>query len=277
MRIITVKFNKLKEIENLKKIMKNVYASNSDHLPDIAKFHLGGKIFIPSQVDKAELHIITANGTEIITFSNAALSFYLGSQHPFTKVAMTSEDEGNYIVLPWNLDSRVGRDNLKNLINRIPSNIRELKYIIYVKSDDNLSNLSLESSKDLSQSLTSLASLHLSDIAAEDETEGLLNKIDDLEKQLKNLQTQAQTQQTQLQTYTRNSSSPNWTLILPNNINGRIDFADSHLQIISGISTNLLEWNSYASINNVAGNVILDVVNRKLTIGGSSCGGINVY
>ncbi|WP_425361899.1 hypothetical protein [Candidatus Tisiphia endosymbiont of Mystacides longicornis] len=52
--------------------MKNVYASNSDHLPDIAKFHLGGKIFIPSQVDKAELHIITANGTEIITFSKAA-------------------------------------------------------------------------------------------------------------------------------------------------------------------------------------------------------------
>ena len=72
--------------------MKNVYASNSDHLPDIAKFHLGEKIFIPSQVDKAELHIITANGTEIITFSKAALSFYLGTQHPFTKIATTSID-----------------------------------------------------------------------------------------------------------------------------------------------------------------------------------------
>lgn len=55
MRKITVKFNKLQDIENLKKIMKNVYASNSDHLPDIAKFHLGDKIFIPNQVDKAEL------------------------------------------------------------------------------------------------------------------------------------------------------------------------------------------------------------------------------
>ncbi|MCC8483899.1 MAG: MFS transporter [Rickettsia endosymbiont of Labidopullus appendiculatus] len=146
MRKITVKFNKLQDIENLKKIMKNVYASNSDHLPDIAKFHLGGKIFIPSQVDKAELHIITNNGTEIITFSKSALSFYLGTQHPFTKVTINSEDEGNYIVLPWNLDSRVGRDNLKNLINRIPSNIRELKYIIYVNSQDNLSSFSLESS-----------------------------------------------------------------------------------------------------------------------------------
>ncbi|MCC8398296.1 MAG: hypothetical protein LN569_03215 [Rickettsia endosymbiont of Labidopullus appendiculatus] len=69
------------------------------------------------KVDKAELHIITANSTEIITFSKTALSFYLGSQHPFTKIAMTSENEGNYIVLPWNLDNRVGRDNLKNLKN----------------------------------------------------------------------------------------------------------------------------------------------------------------
>ncbi|WP_375333931.1 hypothetical protein [Candidatus Tisiphia endosymbiont of Xenochironomus xenolabis] len=108
----------------------------------------------------------------------------MGKQHPFTKIAMSSEDEGNYIVLPWNLDSRVGRDNLKNLINRIPSNIRELKYIIYVKSDDNLSSLSLESSKDLSQSLTSLASLHLSDIMAEDETEALLSKVAELEQHL---------------------------------------------------------------------------------------------
>ncbi|MCC8398348.1 MAG: hypothetical protein LN569_03495 [Rickettsia endosymbiont of Labidopullus appendiculatus] len=83
---IIVKFNKLKDIENLKKIMRNVYASSSDHLPDIAKFHLGDKIFIPNQIDKAELHIITANGTEIITFSKAALSFYLGTQHPFTKI-----------------------------------------------------------------------------------------------------------------------------------------------------------------------------------------------
>jgi hypothetical protein len=126
--------------------MRNVYASSSDHLPDIAKFHLGEKIFIPNQVDKAELHIITANGTKIIAFSKAALSFYLGSQ--------------------------------------IPDNFRELKYIIYVKSDDNLSSLGFENSKDLSQSLTSLASVHLSDIAAEDETEGLLKKIGNLEQSL---------------------------------------------------------------------------------------------
>ncbi|WP_375331235.1 hypothetical protein [Candidatus Tisiphia endosymbiont of Oplodontha viridula] len=61
MRRVVVKFNKSKDIENLKKIMQNVYASNSDHLPDIAKFHLGEKIFIPNQVEEAKLHIITAS------------------------------------------------------------------------------------------------------------------------------------------------------------------------------------------------------------------------
>lgn len=184
-RKIVVEFNRSQDIDNLRTIMKNVHASNSDHLPDIAKFHLGDKIFIPNQVEKAELHIVTASGTEIRTFPKASLSFYLGTGHPFTKISMNSKDEGNYIVLPWNLGNRVGRDNLKNLNERLrASNIKGLKYIICVNSSDNLNSLSLENSKDLSQSLTSLASLHLSDIAAEDETEGLLDKIGDLEQQL---------------------------------------------------------------------------------------------
>ncbi|MDR0330005.1 MAG: hypothetical protein LBH99_05065 [Rickettsia sp.] len=85
MREIVVKFETSKDIDNLRTIMKNVHRSNSDHLPDIAKFHLGDKIFTPNQVEEAKLHMITASGTEIITFSKATLSFYLGKQHPFTK------------------------------------------------------------------------------------------------------------------------------------------------------------------------------------------------
>ncbi|WP_250311726.1 hypothetical protein [Rickettsia endosymbiont of Oedothorax gibbosus] len=276
MRKITVKFNKSKDIENLKKIMRNVYASNSDHLPDIAKFHLGEKIFIPNQVDRAELHIITANGTDIITFSKAALSFYLGTQHPFTKIAMTSEDDGNYIVLPWNLDNRVGRDNLKNLINRIPSNVRELKYIIYVNHQDNLSSLSLENSKDLSQSLTSLASLHLSDIMAEDETENLLNKIGDLEQRLRerdNIVNNLTTQVANLQTQARSvSANQSWTVALPNNL-GNLNAPTSSLDF-DGIKANLSGWKSYANISDVVGNVTIDLVNKKLIIDGS-CNSIN--
>ncbi len=219
-------------------------------------------------MDKAELHITTNNGTEIITFSNAALSFYLGTQHPFTKVAMTSEDEGNYIVLPWNLGSQAGRDNLKNLINRIPSNIRELKYIIYVKDYENLSSLSLESSKDLSQIITSLASLHLSDIAAEDETENLVNKIDDLEKQIEDLQNK-------LYIRLQADRNQNWTVALPkislsagSNIAANMNFSGSMI-----IATGVM---NHAIIDNVVGNVTLDLINKKLIIGGNSCGRVNV-
>lgn len=288
MRKIAVRFNKPQDIENLRTIMKNVYASNSDHLPDIAKFHFGDKVFVPRQVHKAELHITTTNGTEIKEFPKASLSFYLGKQHPFTKISMNSKDEGNYIVLTWNLGNQVGRDNLKNLNERLQAgNIKGLKYIICVNSSDNLNSLSLESSKDLSQSLTSLASLHLSDIAAEDETEDLLNKIADLEERLRardntvnslttqvaNLQTQAQTQMDQ-RPPKQSSSYPNWTLDLPNNIGG-VDVSTATVSICGNIS--ILDWNSYANINNVAGSVTIDVVNRRLTIGGSSCGNISAY
>ncbi|WP_375332094.1 hypothetical protein [Candidatus Tisiphia endosymbiont of Temnostethus pusillus] len=263
MRKIAVRFYKSKDIENLKRIMRNVYTSNSDHLPDIAKFHLGDKTFIPNQVEKAELHIITASGTEIQEFPKSSLSFYLGTGHPFTKVAMSSEDEGNYIVLPWNLGNRVGRDNLKNLNERLQaSNIKGLKYIICVNSSDNLNSLSLENSKDLSQSLTSLASLHLSDIAAEDETEDLLNKAD-LEQRL------SMTAQT-------------WSLECPINVIGRGDGSNTLSVVggtltLSGNSITATNLKSYVSVDNVAGNVILDIVNKKLTIGGSRCGPIDIH
>jgi hypothetical protein len=322
MRKITVKFDKLKDIQNLRKIMHNVYASNSDHLPDIAKFNLG-KSFAPHQVDRAELHIETLSGTDIITVSKGSLSFFVGNQHPFSKVAITSEDEAKYIVLPWSLTSRIGRDNLKNLINRIPSNTKTLKYIIYINSQNtnSLNNLhSLDSNSDLSASLTSLASLHLSDIMAEDETEGLLSKIDDLEQRLKETQelqtvltkskgeivardnlvsqkqnenanllrqveqkqaqinsltTQLANLQTQMRTQTQTITAQPWTLAIPNNIRGDLNGA-AHWNL-GGAITTATGWKSYASINDVTGNVTIDVANRILTIGGSSCGSVNAY
>jgi hypothetical protein len=283
MRKITVKFNKLKDIQNLKKIMKTVYASNSDHLPDIAKFNLG-KIFAPSQVDRAEVQVETSNGTDIITISRESLSFFVGDQHPFSKVVVTSDDEAQYIVLPWNLTSRIGRDNLKNLINRIPSNSKTIKYIIYINSQSNsLNNISsLNSNNDLSQSLTSLASLHLSDIMAEDETESLLNTIDNLEQsvnqkqlQINSLTTQVANLQTQAQTQRYNTTGQSWTLALPNSINGGINTPSCSLSI--GPTITVTAWKTYASVNNVAGDVTLDIANRVLTIGGSSCGSVNAY
>ncbi|WP_425362775.1 hypothetical protein [Candidatus Tisiphia endosymbiont of Hybos culiciformis] len=270
MRKIAVRFNKLQDIENLKKIMRNVYASNSDHLPDIAKFHLGEKIFIPSQVEKAELHIITASGTEIITFSKATLSFYLGTQHPFAKVAMTSENEGNYIVLPWNLDSRTGRDNLRNLINRIPSNVRELKYIIHIDDYNINSQTNLNNSSSLSQSLTSLASLHLSDIAAEDETEGLLKRIDDLEKQIEGLENKLQIRE-------QAAKEQNWTLVLPiSTLSNGGGTRISPNMFLNGSTMTSKGWVSHANLNKIVGNVTLDLINKKLTIDGNIYGYVDV-
>lgn len=200
-----------------------------------------------------------------------------------------------YIVLPWNLTTQVARDNLKNLIDRIPSNARTLEYRICVKSQSNsLNDISnLNSNNNLSQSLTSLASLHLSDVMAEDETEGLLNKIDNLEQRLvaqDNLVNQKQTQinsltsqvanlQTQVQRQSTIASSyggQSWTLTLPNHINGDINASSCNLGF-GGSTCTLTNWKTYASVNNVAGNVSIDIANRVLTIGGSSCGSINAH
>jgi hypothetical protein len=179
---------------------------------------------------------------------------------------MNSEDEAKYIVLPWNLTTQVGKDNLKNLINCIPNNARTLEYRIYVKSQSNSLNDStsnLASTKDLSQNVTSLASLHLSDVMAEDEIEVLLNKIEDLEQRL------SMTAQT-------------WTLECPINVIGRGD-GSNILSVVggaltlSGNSITATNLKSYVSVDNVAGNVILDIVNKKLIIGGSRCGPIDIH
>ncbi len=146
-----------------------------------------------------------------------------------------------------------------------------IKYILYVNSQDNLSSLSLENSKDLSQSLTSLASLHLSDIAAEDETENLLNKIADLEQRLRerdNVVNSLTTQVANLQTQARSvAATQSWTIALPNEL-GTLNTPTSSLYF-DGTKANLSGWKSYANISDVVGDVRIDLVNKKLIIDGS--------
>ena len=178
---ITVEFKKLTDIRKLKTIMKNVYSSKSDHLPDITRFNLN-KIFSPNSVERAEIHITTASSVDIVGIAKNSLTFFIG-EFPFTKVSNNSSEEDKYTVLPWNLSNHVGQDNLKNLINRIKENTQNLKYIIFIKPDSTLHS----SYNNLSQSMTSLAELNLSDIVAEDNTEGLLNKIEELELKISDL------------------------------------------------------------------------------------------
>lgn len=184
MKKITVEFKKLTDIRKLKTIMRNVYSSKSDHLPDITRFNLN-KIFSPSSVERAEIHITTSSSVDIVAIAKNFLTFFVG-EFPFTKVSNNSSKEDNYTVLPWNLSNHIGQDNLKNLINRIKENTQNLKYIIFIRTDSNLHS-SLDSN--ISQSMTSLAELNLSDIVAEDNTEGLLNKIEELELKISDLRT----------------------------------------------------------------------------------------
>ena len=174
MKKIIVEFKTLNEIKRLKIIMKNVYSSKSDHLPDIIRFNLG-KIFTPESVDRAELHITTNAGNDVVTIAKSSLTYLIG-EYPFTKIHNASNEEGKYIVLPWDISSNLGKDNLKNLINRIKENTQSLKYIIYIRTD-----------LDLNQSMTSLAGLNLSNIIAEDNTEILLSRIEELELKLQKL------------------------------------------------------------------------------------------
>jgi hypothetical protein len=174
MKKIIAEFKTLPEIKKVKTIMKNVYSSKSDHLPDIIRFNLN-KTFAPSLVEKAELHITTTSGVDVVNLSKASLTFFTG-EYPFTKVSQTSEEEAKYTVLPWDIATSFGQDNLKNLINRIKENTQNLKYIIFVKTESGLNS-----------SMTSLAGLNLSNIMAEDETESLLSKIEELELKLQKL------------------------------------------------------------------------------------------
>ena len=306
MRKFTIQFNKVKDILDLKKIMTNVYSGISDHLPDIVKFCLN-KNFVPSTVDRAELEVETVGGKETITISKGSLTFFKGEQHPFSKVAANSEDEAKYIVLPWSLNNQVGKDNLKNLISRISTNTQLLKYNVYI-NDSNLN-----------QSSASLAGLNLTNILAEDETEGLINRIDKLQlrlselkgvednlvtskkeiakrdstidekqslinslsMQITNLQTtmQAQAKAQAIALNNTRGSSGSWKLVAPHNITGSVMPLRNKVGrlSISGDGTTITDWNNQASIAHVAGNVILDIANKTLTIGGGSCGQIEFY
>jgi hypothetical protein len=295
MRKFTIQFNKIKDILDFKKIMTNVYSGISDHLPDIVKFCLN-KNFVPSRVDRAELEVETVSGKDTITISKGSLTFFKGEQHPFSKVAANSEDEAKYIVLPWSLNNQVGRDNLKNLISRIPTNTKVLKYIVYI-NDSNLN-----------QSSASLAGLNLTNIVAEDETEGLIKRIDKLkdadaiskeeiakrdstinekQRQIDNLNTQIANLQTTMQAQAKiqakassntSGSFGAWKLVAPKNLTGSVVPLRNGVGSVSigGPVTTITDWNNRASIANAVGNIILDVANRTLTIGGNSCGRIEI-
>ncbi|WP_341758434.1 hypothetical protein [Candidatus Tisiphia endosymbiont of Ditula angustiorana] len=112
----------------------------------------------------------------------------------------------------------------------------------------------------------------------------MLNEIADLEQRLRerdNVVNQKQAQISSLTTQVANlqtqaqsvATSQTWSIVLSNPVRYNVNAPTSSLSF-DGVKANLSGWKSYANISNVAGEVIIDLVNKKLTIGGNSYGTI---
>jgi uncharacterized coiled-coil protein SlyX len=174
MRQITFTFNSASKIQKLKKIMKQIYTSGNDNVPEIAKFNLN-KDFIPEKVDRVEITIKKIVGESVtVNIPKASLTFFTGF-HPFNPIAGSHELSGKYIVLPWNISTNSGKEGLKNIIGKITTSASSLKYTLYVDNTE----------ENLGSDTISQADLNLSENSFEDNTEELFSRIHDLEDSLR--------------------------------------------------------------------------------------------
>ncbi|WP_341794121.1 MULTISPECIES: hypothetical protein [unclassified Rickettsia] len=295
-------FKSRKKIIKLKDIMKAVYSAASNQIADIAKLNLK-KALIPHQVERAEIEIKSLTHKELITVPKNSLTFLSGTELPFTIIDNDSNLAGEYIVLPWELNSREGKDILKNIIKKIPFIPQSLTYTLYINLEEN-TNPVPQANQDITQALSvvtqSVEDYSWSDDSfTEDNVEGLLQEIERLKKEIevaqnnynnaKNDVTAKTTQITNLQAQVNNLNSQitslrntnnnlqnqvsnqNWTIFIPSYINGNLT-GGAGLNCSPMSRTNV---NYSATIDNVVGNVVLNIANRSLTIGGNSCGSVD--
>ncbi len=150
--------------------MRQVYDGNNDNITEAAKFNLN-KNLVPQLVERAEIEISRILGSNItISIPKEQLTFFAGNQHPYTKVAASSEVEAKYIVLPWDISTLTGKERLRSLIDQLTINVTSLKYTLYL-SNEGVSTSELGNFAELSISRQSLA----------DESEQLLRQIESLE------------------------------------------------------------------------------------------------
>jgi len=183
MKKISIRFNSTNKVQKLKSILKKIHSKNTDQIKDIAKFTLTKNI-IPQNVDHAELEIFTKDASEVITIARESLTFMLGGETLFSKVSSEHNLEGQYLVLPWNLNNQTGQEALRDLISKISSKTRAIKYTIYVnnpKINTGVTNFSID---DFSESENSITQLELSELSYAGHMEELLEKIELLEDEL---------------------------------------------------------------------------------------------
>ena len=110
----------------------------------------------------------------------SSLTFFFGTKKPFIQLDGRCKKKNKYIILPWNINTAIGKDNLRNMINKIPSKGKSLIYTIYV-SDENKNTIK----NTLEDSINTFRDLSLSQASFQDDTDKLYDKIDELNKKLK--------------------------------------------------------------------------------------------
>ncbi len=181
MRKIIVAFSSSSKVQKLKKIMKEVYASQVNDPAKLTKFNLNKQI-IPANVEEAEIEINKIIGSNVkVVIPRSSLTF-LSAQPPFAIVENTSKDEGQYIVLPWSVRTVKDREELKSLINKISAASSSLKYTLSINADGAAGEPGIDD--------PSAASVNFSTGSFNDNMEELFNRIRELEAKVRLLEQQ---------------------------------------------------------------------------------------
>ncbi|WP_341793368.1 MULTISPECIES: hypothetical protein [unclassified Rickettsia] len=292
-------FKSRKKIIKLKDIMKAVYSAASNQIADIAKLNLK-KALIPHQVERAEIEIKSLTHKELITVPKNSLTFLSGTELPFTIIDNDSNLAGEYIVLPWELNSREGKDILKNIIKKIPFIPQSLTYTLYINLEEN-TNPVPQANQDITQALSvvtqSVEDYSWSDDSfTEDNVEGLLQELEKLKKEVEALK-QERDYKKRLEfnkelEFHQGVAPKNgdWTIELPSKfigkrLNTKSLYSPSGIEITEGANKDYVftsttpmsvpDIKHKITIDNVAGNIICDIDNKKLIIGGSSFGNLS--
>jgi len=343
MKKITIRFNSINKVQKLKKILKKIHSKNTDQIKDIAKFTLAKNI-IPQNVDHAELELFTKDSSEVVTIAKQSLTFMSSDNAVLSKISSEDDTEQQYIVLPWNLNSQTGKEALRELISKISSKTRAIKYTIYLnnpKLNTNITNIGID---DFSESENSITQLELSELSYGGHMEELLDKIEllerdaiksnyiinehemllkqresrigDLSSEIANLNNQVNQKQGQINSLTSQVSNltnqTNQSQYRINSLNGQVSnltgqvnnlttqrntlqnqlqtnetwsvtlprpFIDNITLPNRGFRKNTAHGSGIATrltVNNVKGNITLDIPTRMLTVVGY-CGVINGY
>lgn len=129
MRFITLEFTSRSKILSLKSTLKKIRKAGDNNHPSIPKFNLKKKL-IPYNVLGITIEIINTIGSNTtITTPKKSLTF-LNVNPPHQEVDPDTTVKGEYIILPWNINTEKGKEDLKKIISELSFRAGKLIYTI---------------------------------------------------------------------------------------------------------------------------------------------------